>query len=148
MPGVLKLKFVKEGLEYYLPKLNLFVSVDVIFLKLRDKVLDPSERTKQEEKVFKKYISDKDYLIALDEKGQNFKSRELAKKLEQLMLTKAYIAFIIGGPDGISENLKKTAQEVWSLSSLSFNHEMAVLILAEVLYRSFCIIKGIPYHRE
>lgn len=148
MPGPLKFNFIKEGLEYYLKKINFFVPVEIIFLKVRTKVSEGSIRIKQEEKIFKNHISDKDYLIVLDEKGKIFKSKEIAERLEKLMVNQGYITFIIGGPEGVSENLKKIAKEIWSLSSLTFNHEIAILILAEVLYRSFCILKGIPYHRE
>jgi 23S rRNA (pseudouridine1915-N3)-methyltransferase len=73
---------------------------------------------------------------------------ELAEKLKNLMQTQSVITFIIGGSEGISESLKKEAKEVLSLSNLTLNHEIALLLLSEALYRSFTIIKGIPYHRE
>ncbi|MBO8143964.1 MAG: 23S rRNA (pseudouridine(1915)-N(3))-methyltransferase RlmH [Thermodesulfobacterium sp.] len=148
MPGPVKFKFVKEGLEYYLEKIEPFVSVDTIFPKIKAKVSDASIKVKKEEEAIKKYIIDKDYLVVLDERGRTFKSLELAEKLKILMQNQSYITFVIGGPEGISENLKKTAREVWSLSTLTLNHEIALLVFVEALYRSFTVIKGIPYHRE
>jgi len=148
MPGPVKFKFVKEGLEYYLEKIEPFVSVDTIFPKIKAKVSDASIKVKKEEEAIKKYIIDKEYLIVLDERGRTFKSLELAEKLKILMQNQSYITFVIGGPEGISENLKKTAREVWSLSTLTLNHEIALLVFVEALYRSFTVIKGIPYHRE
>jgi len=148
MPGSVKFKFVKEGLEYYLKKIEPFVLVDTIFPKIKTKVSNVSIKLKKEEEAIKKYILDKDYLIVLDEKGKAFKSPELAEKLKNLMQNQSYITFVIGGSEGISENLKKTAREVWSLSPLTLNHEIALLVFVEALYRSFTIIKGIPYHRE
>ena len=148
MPGPVKFKFVKEGLEYYLEKIEPFVSVDTIFPKIKAKVSDASIKVKKEEEAIKKYIIDKEYLIVLDERGRAFKSLELAEKLKILMQNQSYITFVIGGPEGISENLKKTAREVWSLSTLTLNHEIALLVFVEALYRSFTVIKGIPYHRE
>ncbi|MCD6547972.1 MAG: 23S rRNA (pseudouridine(1915)-N(3))-methyltransferase RlmH [Thermodesulfobacterium sp.] len=148
MPGPVKFKFVKEGLEYYLEKIEPFVSVDTIFPKIKAKVSDASIKVKKEEEAIKKYIIDKEYLIVLDERGRTFKSLELAEKLKNLMQNQSYITFVIGGPEGISENLKKTAREVWSLSTLTLNHEIALLVFVEALYRSFTVIKGIPYHRE
>ncbi|PMP97150.1 MAG: 23S rRNA (pseudouridine(1915)-N(3))-methyltransferase RlmH [Thermodesulfobacterium geofontis] len=103
---------------------------------------------KREEEALKKYISDKEYLIVLDEKGKVFKSIELAKNLENLIQTQTFITFIIGGEEGLSEIIKNSAKELWSLSSLTLNHEIALLILVEALYRSFTIIKGMPYHKE
>ncbi|MDF2952891.1 MAG: 23S rRNA pseudoU1915 N3-methylase RlmH [Thermodesulfobacterium sp.] len=148
MPGPVKFKFIKKGLEYYLKKIEPFVLVDTIFPKIKAKVSDVSIKVKKEEETIKKYILDKEYLIVLDERGKAFKSLELAEKLKILMQNQSYITFVIGGPEGISENLKKTAREVWSLSTLTLNHEIALLVLVEALYRSFTIIKGIPYHRE
>jgi len=148
MPDPVKFKFVKEGLEYYLKRIEPFVLVDTIFPKIKTKVSNVSIKLKKEEEVIRKYILDKDYLIVLDEKGKTFKSMELAERLKKLIQNYTYITFIIGGPDGLSENLKKQAKEIWSLSSLTLNHEIALLVFVEALYRSFTIIKGIPYHRE
>ena len=148
MPDPIKFKFVKEGLEYYLKRIEPFVLVDIIFPKIKIKVSNVNIKLKKEEEAIKKYILDKDYLIVLDEKGKTFKSMELAERLKKLIQNYTYITFIIGGPDGLSENLKKQAKEIWSLSSLTLNHEIALLVFIEALYRSFTIIKGIPYHRE
>ena len=148
MPDPVKFKFVKEGLEYYLKRIEPFVLVDIIFPKIKIKVSNVNIKLKKEEEAIKKYILDKDYLIVLDEKGKTFKSMELAERLKKLIQNYTYITFIIGGPDGLSENLKKQAKEIWSLSPLTLNHEIALLVFIEALYRSFTIIKGIPYHRE
>lgn len=147
MPGPIKFTFVKEGVEYYLNKIKTFVSIETLFPKIKTKGLKEDLKIKKEEEVLRKYISDKEYLIVLDERGEMFKSFELAKNLGNLMQTQTFITFIIGGEGGLSENLKKFAKELWSLSSLTLNHEIALLILMEALYRSFTIIKGIPYHR-
>ena len=148
MPDPIKFKFVKEGLEYYLKRIKPFVLIDIIFPKIKTKVSNVNIKLKKEEEVIKKYILDKDYLIVLDEKGKVFKSIELAERLKKLIQNYTYITFIIGGPDGLSENLKKQAKEIWSLSPLTLNHEIALLVFIEALYRSFTIIKGIPYHKE
>ena len=148
MPDPVKFKFVKEGLEYYLKRIEPFVLIDIIFPKIKTKISNVSIKLKKEEEAIKKYILDKDYLIVLDEKGKAFKSIELAERLKKLIQNYTYITFIIGGPDGLSENLKKQAKEIWSLSPLTLNHEIALLVFIEALYRSFTIIKGIPYHKE
>ncbi len=148
MPGPIKFNFVKEGLEYYLNKIKVFVPVEAFFPKVKTKGLKRELKIKKEEEALKKYISDKEYLIVLDEKGKVFKSIELAKNLENLIQTQTFITFIIGGEEGLSEIIKNSAKELWSLSSLTLNHEIALLILVEALYRSFTIIKGMPYHKE
>ena len=148
MPGPLKFEFVREGLEYYIDKIKKFVNIEALFPKVKIKESEKNIRIKKEEEVLKKHLSDKEYLIILDERGKTFKSFELAKKLENLMQNQAFITFLIGGPEGLSEELKRNAKEIWSISSLTLNHEIALLVLIEALYRSFTIIKGIPYHKE
>ena len=148
MPGPLKFEFVREGLEYYIDKIKKFVNIEALFPKVKIKEFEKNIRIKKEEEVLKKHLSDKEYLIILDERGETFKSFELAKKLENLMQNQAFITFLIGGPEGLSEELKRNAKEIWSISSLTLNHEIALLVLIEALYRSFTIIKGIPYHKE
>uniref|UniRef100_A0A7V5XG56 Ribosomal RNA large subunit methyltransferase H n=1 Tax=Thermodesulfobacterium geofontis TaxID=1295609 RepID=A0A7V5XG56_9BACT len=148
MPGPLKFEFVREGLEYYIDKIKKFVNIETLFPKVKIKEFEKNIRIKKEEEVLKKHLSDKEYLIILDERGKTFKSFELAKKLENLMQNQAFITFLIGGPEGLSEELKRNAKEIWSISSLTLNHEIALLVLIEALYRSFTIIKGIPYHKE
>jgi len=148
MPGPIKFNFVKEGLGYYLNKLEKFVNISALFPKVKIKESEKNMRIKKEGEVLKRHISDKEYLIVLDERGKVFKSFELAKKLENLMQNQTFITFVIGGPKGLSEELKKDAKEIWSISSLTLNHEITLLVLVEALYRSFTIIKGIPYHKE
>uniref|UniRef100_A0A7V4N4X8 Ribosomal RNA large subunit methyltransferase H n=1 Tax=Thermodesulfobacterium geofontis TaxID=1295609 RepID=A0A7V4N4X8_9BACT len=148
MPGPVKFNFVKEGLEYYLDKIKKFVNIEALFPKVKIKESEENIRKKREEEVLKRYLSDKEYLIILDERGKAFKSFELAKKLENLIQNQASITFVIGGPEGLSEEFKKNAKEIWSISTLTLNHEIALLVLIEALYRSFTIIKGIPYHKE
>ncbi|WP_038057472.1 23S rRNA (pseudouridine(1915)-N(3))-methyltransferase RlmH [Thermodesulfobacterium hydrogeniphilum] len=148
IPGPIKFNFIKEGLEYYSKKIKPFIDLEIIAPKVKTEKLNKKLRLQKEEEILKKYISKKDYLIILDEKGKIFKSQELAKYLKNLIENFSQIAFVIGGPDGISENFKKEAKELLSLSKFTLNHEIALLVLLEAIYRSFTIIKGIPYHRE
>ncbi len=148
IPGPLKFLFVKEGLEYYSKKIKPFVELEILAPKVKTEKLKKEEKLAKEEEVLKKYISKKDYLIVMDERGKSFKSRECASRLQKLLENFQQLCFIIGGPEGVSQNLKNQAKELWSLSSLTLNHEIALLVLAEVIYRSFTIIKGIPYHRD
>jgi 23S rRNA (pseudouridine1915-N3)-methyltransferase len=57
------------------------------------------------------------------------------------------VAFVIGGPDGLSDEVKKKAKKIISLSKMTFTHEMARLILLEQIYRAVSILKGMQYHR-
>ena len=83
-------------------------------------------------------------LIALDPKGQLLTSEEFSQKIVQLG---SRFSFLIGGSHGIPEILLKKAPWRWSLSPLTFTHQMTRLILAEQLYRALEIERKSPYHK-
>lgn len=147
-PGPLKYSFIKEGLEYYLNKLSKWTKVVFQFPKIKGSYSKKEERLRAEEEVLLKYIQENTYLILLDERGKSYHTLEFAKFFERLLATKNNITFLVGGPEGVSENLKKRASELLKISDFTLNHEVALLVLAEALYRTITLIKGHPYHRE
>jgi len=89
------------------------------------------------------------YRVALDERGDHITTEALAQKLSKWELsgTKS-IAFLIGGANGHSEELRTQCDWVWSLSKLTLQHEFAFLLLLEQIYRADSILRGHPYHRK
>ncbi|WP_041231355.1 23S rRNA (pseudouridine(1915)-N(3))-methyltransferase RlmH [Deinococcus peraridilitoris] len=87
-------------------------------------------------------------LMALDPRGQQFTSPELAAYLERLALGGVgELALCVGGPDGLSDEVRAGAKVLWSLSTLTFPHDLAMVVVLEALYRASSISKGEPYHR-
>ena len=84
-------------------------------------------------------------VIALAEEGVEYTSVGFARHLESFQCK---VIFIIGGPDGLSSAVKQRADELWSLSRLTFTHEMARFLLLEQLFRAQNILHGGHYHRE
>ena len=87
------------------------------------------------------------YIIALDERGTDISTAQMAKQMDAWRLLGADIALLIGGADGLDPQLKKEAQVMWRLSSLTMPHAMARVLLVEQLYRAWTILQGHPYHR-
>ena len=87
-------------------------------------------------------------IVVLDERGTDLTTLKLAQRLEDWMREGGDTAFIIGGADGIDEELKQRAHDSIRLSSLTLPHAMARLILCEQLYRAISVVKNHPYHRE
>lgn len=87
-------------------------------------------------------------LVALDERGREFTSRELADRLRDWRMAGRDLAFVIGGADGLEPALKAQAGLLWSLSRLTLPHGLARVLVAEQLYRAASILQGHPYHRE
>ena len=87
-------------------------------------------------------------LIALDERGTELTTQNLAQRLQRWMQEGDDTAFLIGGPDGLDPALKREANEQVRLSGLTLPHAMVRVMLAEALYRASSVIRGHPYHRE
>ena len=85
--------------------------------------------------------------IALDQNGEKLSSEKLAKNLAIWQQNSSNSYFFIGGPDGLSQNIKAKADYIISLSDLTFPHQFVKIILSEQLYRSICIMTHHPYHR-
>lgn len=90
-----------------------------------------------------------DYLIVLDEKGQQFTSEKLASFIQQCANdSKKNIIFLIGGAFGVSNEVLERADLKWSLSQLVFPHQLVRMILAEQIYRACTINKNEKYHHK
>lgn len=86
-------------------------------------------------------------VVALDRSGRDWSTEDLAKKIEQWQLDTSGIQLMIGGPDGLHQRCLDRADQVWSLSKLTFPHQLVKVILAEQVYRAFMILANHPYHK-
>jgi 23S rRNA (pseudouridine1915-N3)-methyltransferase len=86
-------------------------------------------------------------LIALDEQGRDWTTRQLAESLRRWRDAAEQVAFVIGGPDGLDPSLKAGARLLLRLSSMTLPHALARVLLVEQLYRSWSLLANHPYHR-
>ena len=133
--GKIKKRWIQEGIEMYLKRLP---GLEVIEIKDSTQI--------KEEHTIKENISKNETLITLNENGQSFTSKQLATKL--LNSHNQNITFVIGGASGFPNSLNNSASWQLSLSSFTFPHEIARLLLIEQLYRANTIAQGGPYHKE
>ncbi|MEY2664583.1 MAG: hypothetical protein RIT04_391 [Candidatus Parcubacteria bacterium] len=121
-----------QRLEHYMPISWVYVGGSTI---------------EEESRAMLKQIPDAAYVVVLDDKGKEFSSEGLAEFIGKRQLeSHKDIFFIIGGAFGVGEEVKARAQYVWSLSKLTFPHELVREILAESLYRACTILRGEKYH--
>lgn len=85
--------------------------------------------------------------IVLDEHGKDLTTMNLSSRLEQWRSGGQDVVFLIGGPDGLDRDLKKSCSGMIRLSSLTLPHPMVRIVLAEQLYRAWAILVNHPYHR-
>jgi 23S rRNA (pseudouridine1915-N3)-methyltransferase len=139
--GKPKLAFAKSGVEEYLKRVGSFTSLRLDFLKSGSLDSEGDALQSSSAGMFR---------VVLDEGGEEIGSRGLADRLTHWERTPGIkeIAFLIGGANGHTERLKASANWTWSLSRLTLQHEMALVILLEQIYRAYTIKTGGPYHRD
>jgi len=138
--GKPKLGFVAEGVNFYLKRVSRWTTIE--FLTVR------SGRPEIESRELER-ATDGWFRILLDEHGEQIRSAQLARKLESWEAHgPKKISLLIGGAEGHISSLKNQADWVWSLSSLTLQHEIALLVALEQIYRAYTITRGTPYHRE
>jgi 23S rRNA (pseudouridine1915-N3)-methyltransferase len=86
--------------------------------------------------------------VILDERGERRSTAQLAERLRFWMGDGRDVALVIGGPDGLADSVRRSADETLRLSDLTLPHALARVLLAEALYRAWSLTAGHPYHRE
>jgi len=143
-------KFLNEGEKVYLNRLKRHVRLEWIEVKpARIKKGRPEKDIIAEEgNAITRRLASRDYLVALDPLGKQYDSVEFSCWLEKLSASQTgWVNFIIGGPLGLSREILNRADDVISLSRLTFPHEMCRLFLIEQTYRAFTIMNGTKYHK-
>ena len=137
--GKLKEKYLIDGVNDYLTRLRKYHKIDLIEL--------PDTNIENEGSEILKHISNKDYIISLAIEGINLSSKELANKIDKTFISNPNITFIIGGSNGIREDILNKSNMLLSFSKLTYPHGLFRLILLEQIYRSFKILNNETYHK-
>ena len=137
--GKIKESFYREATLEYLKRLSKYHKVEII------EVMDSN--IKGEKELILKKIDRKDYIVTMEIEGNNLSSIELSKFIDKTLITNSNITFIIGGSDGLDEEIKKLSNYKLSFSRLTFPHQLFRVILLEQIYRAFKIINNESYHK-
>ncbi|MFK8031525.1 MAG: 23S rRNA (pseudouridine(1915)-N(3))-methyltransferase RlmH [Gammaproteobacteria bacterium] len=113
----------------------------------RGRADNPSVYMDSEGKSLLSHVRDSDWVVALDVLGKMRSTEQLAQWLDQKLLDARPLVFLIGGPDGLSDECRARANEKWSLSELTLPHGLARVVVVEALYRANSLRCGHPYHR-
>lgn len=141
--------YVKAGVEDFSKRLNRYFKTDWQLLPVprQSAMLSEADLRKKEGDMILDWLQADDFLVVLDERGKNWSSVELAAFLQQRANESTrHLVFLIGGAFGLDDRVLKRAQAQWSLSRLTFPHQLVRLLLAEQLYRACTILKNEKYH--
>lgn len=143
--------YVKEGISEFTKRIKKYFPVEWTILPVPKNagMLSEMDIKRKEAEMVLDWLKPDDYLIALDEHGKQFSSEGLAEFLqERANESNKNIVFLIGGAFGLDETILKKAKLKWSLSQLTFPHQLVRLILSEQLYRACTILKNEKYHHK
>lgn len=151
--GKLKEDYLKSGINEFLKRMNTYAKISITEIpdeKAPENMSDAElERVKSIEgqKILAK-LKESSYVIALAIEGKKLSSEAFAAQIDKLM-TDGYgdITFIIGGSNGLSDEVLSRAQYLLSFSKMTFPHQLMRLILMEQIYRAFRIMNNHPYHK-
>ena len=138
--GKPKLEYARLGIEEYAARLKPFVPVTIQYLKGSSPSVESFGLMERSKGMFR---------VVLDERGEAPTSRDFAKKIAGWQMHGPRdFALLIGGADGHSDDARQAAGWLWSLSRLTLQHELALVVALEQLYRAYTIRAGMPYHRD
>jgi 23S rRNA (pseudouridine1915-N3)-methyltransferase len=143
--------YVKPGVEDFTKRIGNYFPVNwnIIPVPKHTAMMSEADLKKAESRIILDWLGRDDYLVALDEKGKSMGSEQLASFL-QLRANESVkqLVFLIGGAFGLDTEVLKRAKYRWSLSELTFPHQLVRLILAEQLYRACTILRNEKYHHR
>ena len=138
--GKPRLEFARLGIDEYAARMRPFAPLQLNYLKSTTQAGESLALVERSKGMLR---------VVLDERGEEVTSRALAKKISDLeMHGKRDIAILVGGADGHNDQVRESAGWLWSLSKLTLQHEIALVLAMEQLYRAYTIKSGLPYHRD
>lgn len=141
--------WVDSGCAEYLKRMPKELATEIVEIKPDKRAAGKNSEVVQEaesKRILE--VAGKDYLVVLDERGQEVTSLQLATKMEHWQTLGKDVSLVIGGADGLHTALKQKADWLWSLSKLTMPHGLVRIMLCEQLYRGYSVTQHHPYHKE
>lgn len=147
--GKLKERYWREAVEEYLKRLSAYADVRMVEISDRDSGRLGDDKAREAEGIdLLKAIPEGAHVITLEIDGRQRSSENLAQHMANLALSgNSHVAFVIGGSVGLSEAVRKRAQEALSFGAITLPHNLAQVVLVEQVYRAFRIQRNEPYHK-
>jgi len=141
--------WAKEAFEDYSSRFNKSIKVNWNGLKPLKRTLNYNkDKTIFQESAFLlSAVKERSYLVCLDKSGKSLDTLQLKSRFESWLTATNNLTFLIGGPDGLSQDCLDKSNENWSLSPLTFPHAIVPVMIIEQIYRVWSMTQNHPYHR-
>ena len=138
--GKTDVSLLEKIIEDYKKRIRFYIKFEIETIPdlKNTKNISQEEQKNKEGVLLLKQIADNDFLVLLDERGKEYTSVEFSVQC----------VFVIGGPYGFSQQVYQRANNMCSLSRMTFSHQIVRLFFVEQLYRAFTILNNEPYHHQ
>lgn len=142
--------WVVEGVKEYLRRfpVDFCVSLQEIAPLKRGKTVNIDNIKQIEGEKCLAAVAKGNHIIALEVLGKPWTTSQLAKQIENWKMDGRNVSLLVGGPEGLSDECRQAASQLWSLSPLTLPHPMVRVIVTEALYRAWSVTQNHPYHRD
>ncbi|WMS86562.1 23S rRNA (pseudouridine(1915)-N(3))-methyltransferase RlmH [Pleionea litopenaei] len=142
--------WVEAGYQEYARRMPRECRLELIEINAakRGKQADIARIMAKEAEAISQAIQSSDWVVALDVEGKSWSTPQLAQQMTRWQDMGRNIALLVGGPEGLTPELRQQANQKWSLSGLTLPHPLVRIVVAEALYRAWTVTVNHPYHRE
>jgi len=135
------------AVEEYAGRLSRLIRLELAEVPEARKLAGTPRAREEEGAALLSRLGPRERAVALDERGEQLTSRQLAERLQRWLERAQDLSLLLGGPDGLAPEVLARADETLALSRLTLPHRLARLVLVEQLYRAMTILRGDPYHK-
>ena len=147
--GKTKRTELSKLIDEYIKRISFYCRFKIIEVNsVKSKKISEEEIKKVEGDNILKNLNKNDTLILLDERGKSYGSRKFSEFISSKTQTNKNLTFVIGGAFGFSNSIYEKSNDLVSISSMTFSHQIIRLFFTEQLYRAFTIINNHPYHND
>jgi len=139
--------WLEEGVAEYVKRLPKQAALEVVSLRASKKPTADAARSEEADRLLQK-TTDSQLIVALDERGDQWSTKQLAARMGSWRDDSLNVALLIGGADGLAQECRNRAGLLWGLSNLTLPHGLARLLAVEQIYRAWSLLNNHPYHRE
>jgi 23S rRNA (pseudouridine1915-N3)-methyltransferase len=135
------------AVDEYASRLSRYVKFELVELPEARRHAGTAQAKLEEADTILARLRPAERVVALDERGREWTSVELARRVGGWLEGGRDVALVLGGADGLAPAVLDRAEEKLALSRLTLAHRLARLVLVEQLYRALTILRGEPYHK-
>lgn len=142
-------RWVEEGYQEYAKRMPADLPLELVEIPLatRGKNADVARLMRREGEQMLAATQPGDRIVTLEVTGRNWSTEQLAEQLERWRLEARNVNLMVGGPEGLADEVAARSEQRWSLSALTLPHPLVRILLAEQIYRAWTVLNRHPYHK-